>query len=113
MTQNYKRKRLIEENCSDNKTTYIRKSLNSSERFNAKKEIKKTIDTRHDMATELRWELEMQLSSECHQNELFGPHLYIQDMLALLDIGDFDLYKCTCIDVHKLKDEEVLKIFGL
>ena len=113
MPENYKRKRLIEENSSDKKPTYIRKSLNSSERIRAKNQIKKTLNDRHSVVDELRWDFETRQAVECHQNEIFGPHIYIQNMLALLDVGDFDLYKCTCIDIFKLKDEEVLKMFGL
>lgn len=113
MPANYKRKRLIEENSSDKKTTYIRKNLNSSERIKAKKQIKKTISDRYGVVDELRWHLEIEQSTECHQNEIFGPHTYIQNILALLDVGDFDLYKCKCIDIFKLKDEEILRLCGL
>jgi hypothetical protein len=113
MTANYKRKRLIEENNLDKKPTHIRKNLNSSERIKVKKQIKKTLNDRHNIAEELRWELEARQSIECHQNELHGPHLYIATMLALLDVGDFDLYKCKCLDVFKIPDEQILKMFGL
>ena len=113
MPADYKRKRLIEENCLDKKPIHIRKNLNSSERIKVKKQIKKTLNDRHDIVHELRWELDMRQSSECHQNERFGPHIYIQSMLALLDVGDFDLYKCTCVDYDKVPDEEILKMFGL
>jgi hypothetical protein len=113
MPADYKRKRLIEENSSDKKPTAIRKQLNSSERIKAKKQIKKTISDRYGVVDELRCDLEIKQSVECHQNEIFGPHTYIQNMLALLDVGDFDLYKCNCIDFFKLKDEEILKLCGL
>lgn len=113
MPADYKRKRLIEENSSDKKPTYIRKSLNSSERTKTARQIKKTLNDRVDMVDKLRWDLEMKQSIECHQNELFGPHLYMQNMLVLLGVGDFDLYKCKCIDLYKLKDEEILRLCGL
>lgn len=113
MTAQYKRKRLIEENCLDKKPRAIRKNLNSSERLKARNQIAKTLNDRQDSVNELRWEIEREQSSECHHNELFGPHVYIENMLALLDVGEFSLYKCKCIDVYKLSDEEVLRMFGL
>ena len=113
MTANYKRKRLIEENSSDKRPTAIRKQLNSSERIKTKNEIKKNISDRIQIAQELRWEFEVKQSSECHHNEIFGPHVHMQTMLALLDVGDFDLYRCTCLDTYKLSDEQILKMFGL
>jgi len=113
MTASYKRKRLIEENSSDKRPTAIRKQLNSSERIKTKNQIRKNISDRVEIVQELRWELELRQSSECHQNEIFGPHVYMQTMLALLDVGDFDLYRCKCIDVHKIPDEQILKMFGL
>jgi hypothetical protein len=113
MTASYKRKRLIEEDCLDKKPTYIRKSLNSSERIKTKRQIQKTVNDRFNIVDELRWELETRQCVECHHNEIFGPHTYIQIMLALLGVGDFDLYKCICIDFYKLSDEEILRMSGL
>jgi hypothetical protein len=113
MTASYKRKRLIEEDSSDKKPTAIRKQLNSSERIKTRSQIKKNLDDRLEWVQELRWELELEQSSECHHNEIFGPHTYMQTMLALLDVGDFDLYRCRCVDVFKIPDEQVLKMFGL
>lgn len=113
MTANYKRKRLMEENCLDKRPTGIRKSLNSSERLRAKNEVAKTLNDRHSIIDELRWDLENRQSIECHQNEMHGPHTYMQTMLALLEVGDFDLYKCTCVDAYKLTDEQILREFGL
>jgi hypothetical protein len=113
MPANYKYKRLKEEDSLDKRPVHIRKNLNSSERIKVKKQIKKTLNDRHNIVEELRWELEMRQSVECHKNELHGPHLYMQNMLALLDVGDFDLYKCKCLDVFKISDEEILKMFGL
>lgn len=112
MTASYKRKRLKEQDSLDIKPTAIRKNLNSSERWKARKQISKTLDNRQNIVDTLRWEIETKQSIECHQNEIFGPHTYMQTMLALLGVGDFDLYKCKCIDVYKLSDEEVLKMFG-
>ena len=112
MTASYKRKRLKEQDSLDIKPTAIRKNLNSSERWKAKKQISKTLDSRQDIAESLRWELEVKQSIECHQNEISGPHTYIQTILALLDVGDFDLYKCQCIDVDKLSDDQILRMFG-
>ena len=103
----------MEENSLDLKPTAIRKSLNSSERFQAKKEIRNTLNSRISSVEELRWELEAKQSIECHQNEIFGPHLYMRTMLALLDVGEFYLYKCTCIDLYSLSDEEILQMGGL
>ena len=113
MPADYKRKRLIEENCLDKRPTYIRKSLNSSERIKSKKQVKKTLNDRHNIVDELRWELDLRQSCECHQNEVLGPHNYIETMLFLLGVGQFYLYKCTCINYDKVSDEEILKMFGL
>lgn len=113
MTASYKRKRLIEEDCLDKRPTHIKKSLNSSERIKTKKQIQKTINDRYSVVDELRWELETKQCIECHQREIFGPHAHIQNILILLDVGDFDLYKCNCIDFYKLSDEEVLRMSGL
>ena len=113
MPANYKYKRLKEEESLDKKPTEIRKNLNSSERIKAKIQIRKSINDRHSIVDELRWELEMQQSVECHQNEVFGPHNYIETMLFLLDVGQFYLYKCTCTNYDKYPDEEILKMFGL
>jgi len=113
MPADYKRKRLIEEDCSDRKSTYIRKSLNSSERIKAKNIIRKTINDRKVIVDELRWDLEAKQSTECHQNQIFGPHRHIENMLLLLDVGDFVIYKCTCVDLHKLNDEQILRLCGL
>lgn len=113
MPANYKYKRLKEQQSLDKKPTEIRKNLNSSERIKVRKQIKKTLNDRHGIVEELRWELDMRQSSECHQNELFGPHTYIENMLSLLDVGNFYLYKCECINYDKVPDEQILKMFGL
>lgn len=113
MPANYKYKRLKEEDSSDKRPTEIRKNLNSSERIKAKSQIRRTINDRHGIVHELRWELEMRQSSDCHQNEVFGPHVYIENMLSLLDVGTFYLYKCNCENYDKFSDEEILKMFGL
>jgi hypothetical protein len=113
MTAEYKRKRLIEENCTDNKTTYIRKNLNSSERIKAKLNIRKTLDGRFMDIRELRWELEMSQSSQCHTNEFAGPQRHIENMLLKLGVGEFYLYKCTCINYDTYSNEQILKMFGL
>jgi hypothetical protein len=112
MTASYKRKRFKEQDSLDARPTAIRKNLNSSERWKAKNQVAKTLNDRQDIVEDLRWELEARQSIECHQNEIFGPHTYMQNMLALLDVGDFDLYKCKCIDVYKMTDDEILKHFG-
>ena len=112
MTAPYKRKRLKEGDSLDIKPTAIRKNLNSSERWRAKKQISKILDSRQDIAESLRWELESKQSIECHQKQIFGPHLHIENMLALLGVGEFSLYKCECIDLYKLSDDEILKMFG-
>ena len=113
MPANYKYKRLKIEDSIDKKPTKIRKNLNSSERIKSRKQIKKTLNDRHDIVQELRWELEMWQSSECRHNELFGPHCGLESMLSLLEVGEFYLYKCNCIDYDKVSDEEILRMFGL
>jgi len=113
MTASYKRKRLIEQNSTDKKPTAIRKQLNSSERIKARSEINRNLSNRVNIVEELRWELQSKQSSDCHQREIFGPHGYIETMLYLLGVGDFDLYRCSCTDLSKLSDEQILKMFGL
>ncbi len=113
MTAEYKRKRLIEENCTDNNTTYIRKNLNSSERIKAKSRIRETLDGRLTNVRELRWELEMSQANQCHTEEYSGPQRYMEDMLLKLGFGDFHLHKCTCENYDIYSDEQILKMFGL
>jgi hypothetical protein len=113
MTANYKRKRLIEENCLDAKPSKIRKNLNSSERIKARSQIVKSINDRHGLVRELRWELETENLSKCHQNEFNGPHIYMERMLSFLGVGEFCLYECKCKNYDTYSDEEILKMFGL
>jgi len=61
----------------------------------------------------LRWNLEEKYSSECHFKEYYGHAAKLADFLRLLGIGDFHLRRCTCPDLDKLPDSEILKLSGL
>ena len=114
----YKRKRKIIANSRDSEgCNDLRKSLNSSERQQGKRESedgKKEYSTIHDKAAimHMRWDYEEDLTSKCTNEERFGPAAKLGGMLKKLDIGDFNLYKCTCENVDRLSDEEILKYFG-
>ena len=111
MPAEYKRKRLIEEECIDRKPTAIRKHLNSSERTRGKIEAKlKTQEAflSKSEIREIRWDIEMSQSIECHNKEKYGVHKHLENILEKLDVGEFYLYKCTCANYDNLSDQEII-----
>jgi hypothetical protein len=111
MPAQYKRKRLIEEQCIDKKPTAIRKQLNSSERIRGKVEARTQLENSFLSKTEIqsiRWDIEMSQSIECHNKEKYGVHKHIENILEKLDVGEFYLYKCTCKNYDDLSDKEIL-----
>ena len=111
MPAQYKRKRLIEEQCIDKKPTAIRKQLNSSERLRGKIETRLQLEDSFLSKTEIqsiRWDIEMSQSIDCHNKDRFGVHKGVENILVKLDVGDFSLFKCTCRNYDDLSDKEIL-----
>lgn len=94
MTRQYKRKRQIGYTTDAN---HNRKSINSGERWAAKREIASELNNfksnKHDMS-ELRWEVEMYYTNKCFH----------------ADVGDS---QCSCPNPDSWSDAEILKFLGL
>lgn len=110
----YKRKRLIGYSDDGN---HNRKSLNSSERQSGKKaavsgieEYERSIDP--DFISQQRWNIGIEHANACYIKEKTGIHNYMSTILYNLGVGKFNLYKCTCLKIDTLSDEEILKIAG-
>jgi len=61
---------------------------------------------------ECRWNMEINHANICYNEEKFGPAAQLSIFLKKLDIGNFNLYKCNCINPDTLSDAEILKIAG-
>lgn len=107
----HKRKRLAEEWCTDIKPTHIKKQLNSSERWRAKRHIEKEVNDIPDIQT-LRWNMEIRQSDACREEEMLGPAARLSETLYNIGLGHHELYKCTCENFDLLSDEEILKRNG-
>jgi len=95
----------------------IRKSLNSSERQYGKSVAASGLDEYESLIggniiTHLRWNMEIELSEECYRKEITDPVREIQQILNKLNVGCFDLHKCTCHLPENLSDKEILKRAG-
>lgn len=111
MPAQYKRKRLIEQECIDKKPTAIRKQLNSSERIRGKAETRTQLENSFLSKVEIqsiRWDIEMSQSIDCHNKERYGVHRHIENILVKLEVGEFSLYKCECRNYDNLSDKEIL-----
>lgn len=107
----HKRKRQAEYYATDRKPTHIKKQLNCSERWRAKREIEKELDDMPDVET-MRWNMEMHQADACRLKEQLGPAARLSETLFRLGLGSHDLSKCTCENFDLLSDQEILKRNG-
>lgn len=118
MAKRYKYKLYKECDTTDkDRRQDIRKQLNSSERQRGKLEAvsgKKEYEISHDneFIDALRWNMEMELADECWRKELTCVSVGLATLLMKLDVGKFNLHKCTCSRPEKLSNEEILKRYG-
>ena len=102
MTKHYKRKKFLEENARDsNGCNDLRKFFNKTERQRGKKECEEgLLDSSKQNISELRHQIEMKLSYDCYNKEVY----------ATIKKQPFN---CTCPNIYSWSDEEVLKWHGL
>ena len=101
MDKRYKRKYHFEWISTDHKPKNIKKNLESANRLEGKRDIKKELDDLEEPdLSELRWQIENDLATKCYEAETEAEKKGLE-------------YKCTCIDVHNLTKEEVLEWHGL
>lgn len=109
----YKRKRLAEYWSTDEKPKDIRKNLNSSERWRGKRNTEKELEEFNNTDVKnLRWNMEIEQSDICWEDECLGFANRLADTLYNLGLGSFNLHKCTCEKFSDLSDEEILKRSG-
>ena len=108
----HKRKRLAEEQSLDMRPIKIKKYLNSSERWRGKREIDEQYGEHQPDVDNLRWNMEMEQSNKCWEEESLGPAARLAETLFRLGLGVHELYTCTCEDFTTLSDDEILKRNG-
>jgi len=136
MSKNYRYKQFKEQDSRDtDSANYIRKSLNSSERLKAKREIQEELQDFPILPTKIevmnmKWDLSDDFAVECARDNRDCPSNALCLLLCKLNVVPFRdddiwyssyhtgqdhhfLFKCKCPSLSELSDQEIMRLSGL